>query len=493
MRHFVRPSWALACFVASLAFVGACGPAPEPTRVEGSGLTLEARLEPPAPRSGENRLEIRVLDRDGKPVPDADVEVSVVMPAMGAMAAMGGPARVEPMGEGRHQAEFKLDMEGSWRVAIRARDAGGRTLAAEGSLSTGQEGLRLSSRGGGDAAAEVTQDGDAAAQPGEVVVDVARRQKIGVRTAEVRREPFGVNVRALGIVGYDQGAIHDVAPRVRGFVGEVRVPAVGEAVNRGDILFTLYSPELLAAQKEYLTALAAQRAGSSASAARGDAVARAAAGRLRLWGMAPADIEHLAATGAPLEYVPFRAPVSGVALEKKAVVGAGAEAGAPLYRIASIDRVWIEAELYEADLALVNVGAPARITLSYLPGTELRGSVSLLTPSVDGATRTARARVELDNPGHAILPGMFATVALRRELGERVVVPASAVLYAGDRSFVFVDVGQGRLRPQAVQTGHRDGERLEVLSGLEAGQRIVVSGNYLIASESRLGSALEQW
>lgn len=492
MRHLVCPSCALASFAVFLVLVGACGPGAEPTRVEGGGLTLEARLEPAAPRSGENRMEIRVMGSDGEPVPDAEVEVSVVMPAMGAMAGMGGPARVESMGDGRHQAAFKLGMEGTWRVAIHARDGAGHTLAAEGSLITGHEGLRLSSRGGSDAAAGATHD-TATPHPGEVTVDVARRQRLGVRTAEVRREPFGVNVRALGIVGYDQGAIHDVAPRVRGFVGEVRVPAVGEAVSRGDLLFTLYSPDLLAAQKEYLAALGAQRAGSSAGVPRGEAVARAAEGRLRLWGMAPVDIEHLAATGTPLEYVPFRAPTSGVVLEKNVVEGTGTESGERLFRIASIDRVWIEAELYEADLALVKVGAPARITLSYLPGEELEGRVSLLTPSVDAETRTARARVELDNPGRALLPGMYATVELRRELGERVVVPASAVLYAGDRRFVFVDAGEGRLRPQAVQTGHRDGERLEVLSGLEAGQWIVVSGNYLIASESRLGSALEQW
>ena len=220
---------------------------------------------------------------------------------------------------------------------------------------------------------------------------------------------------------------------------------------------------------------------------------RAAEGRLRLWGMAASDIARVASTGAPLEYVPFRAPASGVVIEKSVVEGSGTRAGERLYRIATIDRVWIEAELYEADLALFGAGAPATITLPYLPGERFEGTVSLVTPYLDQGTRSARARIELGNPGHGLLPGMYATVALRRDLGERVVVPASAVLYAGERRFVFVDVGEGRLRPQAIETGLRDGERLEVLSGLEPGQSIVVSGNYLIASESRLGSALEQW
>ena len=119
--------------------------------------------------------------------------------------------------------------------------------------------------------------------------------------------------------------------------------------------------------------------------------------------------------------------------------------------------------------------------------------MTLVSPLLEAGTRTARARIEISNPGHALMPGMYATVALRRELGERLVVPASAVLYAGDRRFVFVDAGEGRLQPRAIETGLRDGERLEVLSGLAAGDSIVVSGNYLVASESRLGSALEQW
>jgi Cu(I)/Ag(I) efflux system membrane fusion protein len=180
-------------------------------------------------------------------------------------------------------------------------------------------------------------------------------------------------------------------------------------------------------------------------------------------------------------------------VEKNVVEGSGSQAGERLFRIAAIDRVWVEAELYEADVALARPGTPADVTLPYLPGERFEGTVSLVTPFVDGETRTARARIEISNPGHALLPGMYATVSLRRELGERLVVPASAVLYAGQRRFVFVDAGEGRLRPRAVETGLRDGERLEVLSGLEAGEQIVVSGNYLIASESRFGTALEQW
>lgn len=497
--HFMRSTLPRVAFATALVIVAACNRmGEEGVRIEAGGLVLEASLDPATPRSGENRMALGVRGPDGEPVRDADVEVKVVMPAMGAMSAMGGPARVKPLGDGRYEAEFGLDMDGTWRVDVRVRAADGRTLHAEGSLITGQKGLRLAPRGAGAAgsaaggetpahehggsrpAAEPTD----AAHPGEVIVDPGRRQKAGVRTAAVQREPFGVTIRALGLVGYDQGAIHDVTPRVMGYVGGLSVRGVGETVRAGDLLFTLYSPELLAAQKEYLTARASQR---------NDSLTRAAEQRLRLWGMSAADVARIAATGAPLEYVPFHAPATGIVIERNVVQGSGTQTGERLFRIATIDRVWIEAELYEADLALVGVGTPARITLPYLPGERFEGTVSLISPVLDAATRTARARIELANPGGALLPGMYATVALRRELGDRLVVPASAVLYAGERRFVFVDAGDGRLRPQAVETGLRDGERLELLSGLEAGQQIVVSGNYLIASESRLGSALEQW
>jgi Cu(I)/Ag(I) efflux system membrane fusion protein len=476
----------LAAACGALVLAAACGGGGETTtRVESKDLSLEARLDPAAPRTGENRMLLRVLGPDGKPVSGADLDVKVVMPAMGAMPAMGGPARIEPLGEGRFQADFKLDMAGTYRVDVRARAGDGKALEAEGSLITGQSGLRLAPRGGGGAPGAEPTGG--AAHAGEVVVDPARRQKIGVRTAAVQREPFAVTIRAMGLVGYDQGAIHDVAPRVMGYVGNVQVPATGNTVTQGDLLFTLFSPDLVAAQKELLTARASQRGPAAGT------LARAAEERLRRWGMSPGDIDRVVRTGAPLEYVPFRAPVSGVVVEKNVVDGSGTQAGERLFRIASVDRVWIEAELYEADLALVRPGAPARISVPYLPGERFEGTVSLITPFLDGDTRTARARIEIANPGHALLPGMYATVEMRRELGERLVVPASAVLYAGSRRFVFIDAGAGRLRPQAVETGLRDGERLEVLSGLEAGQIIVISGNYLIASESRLGSALEQW
>jgi Cu(I)/Ag(I) efflux system membrane fusion protein len=175
------------------------------------------------------------------------------------------------------------------------------------------------------------------------------------------------------------------------------------------------------------------------------------------------------------------------------VAGAAVEPGQRLYRIAPADPIWAEAELYENDLPLVTVGMEARVSVASLPGQERSGAVSWIAPAVSERTRTARVRVELANADGALKPDMFATVLLRGAASERLVVPLSAVVYAGERSFVFLDLGGGRLRPVPVTVGLRLGEEMEVLSGLEAGQTVVSSATFLVAAESRLRAALDQW
>jgi Cu(I)/Ag(I) efflux system membrane fusion protein len=169
------------------------------------------------------------------------------------------------------------------------------------------------------------------------------------------------------------------------------------------------------------------------------------------------------------------------------------EPGVRLYRIAALERIWVEAEVYESELPLVWVGQPASVTLPNLPGRRFEGSVGWVYPSLAGATRTARLRVELANPELALRPEMFANVELRAERGEGLLVPQSAVLHAGARSFAFVELGAGRFEPREVELGLRSGEEVEVVAGLAEGERVVASGTFLIASESRLRAALEQW
>lgn len=468
----------------AIAVLFACGERSEPTQVRAGDLAIGVALSPHAARVGANTLRVDLRDPAGAPIEDAHVEVDVTMAAMGAMPAMGGAASVEPMGDGRYEAAFQLDMGGTWQVAVRVHRPDGTTARAEGSLTTGTPGLRLAAVGAPGAA---PAEAPAEEHPGEFHFDASRLRQIGIRSEPALRAPLTGVVRATGRVTWDETALHDVTLRVGGFAGRVAADSLGAPVTKGQVLFELYSPELYAAQREYLEALRAR------GAARGGALAEASARRLRLWGMSPGDIAAIVARGAPQEYLPIRAPATGVVIEKELVEGGAVEMGQRVYRIAPLDRMWIDAEIFEAELDAVSVGTPAEVTLAYLPERRFEARVAYVYPSLQADRRAVRVRLELANPGGVLRPDMYATVSFQQPLGERLSVPDTAVLRAGDRSFVFLDLGEGRLRPQRVETGRMADGRVEILSGLDEGQPVVVSGTFLVAGESRLRAALENW
>lgn len=329
---------------------------------------------------------------------------------------------------------------------------------------------------------------------GVILVDSERRQAIGVRTATVERRPTAIHVRAVGRIVYDETRLTEVSLKTRGWIGALYADATGERVRKGEPLFTLYSPELYAAEEELLTALQSQEAARKTSVPdRSDYLVEAARTRLRLWDVQDGQVDEIVKKGKPLEQVPILSPVTGYVVEKNVVEGAAVEPGKTLYRIAGLDRIWIEAEVYEAELPLVHVGQKAEITLPYLPGKKLTGRVSFIYPYLEGKSRTGKIRVELPNPSLELKPDMYANVDLSEERGERLVVPVEAVIYAGPRRLVFLDLGGGRLRPQEIQVGLRLGDDYEVLSGLKEGDVVVTSGNFLIGAESRLKSATGDW
>jgi Cu(I)/Ag(I) efflux system membrane fusion protein len=291
----------------------------------------------------------------------------------------------------------------------------------------------------------------------------------------------------VGIVKYDERKLADVSLKVKGWIRGLKVDATGQPVKKGDVLFHLYSPELLAAQQEYLLALRT-RNGDAA-----DPLVRAARQRLRLWDIPDAQIDALTRRGEATETLAIRAPASGFVIEKAVVEGAAVEPGMRLYRIAALDRVWIETQIYESDLPHVKVGQPVEVTLPFVPQKKFEGRISYVYPYLQSGTRTGQVRIELSNPGGELKPEMYADVAFEVNRGERLQVPASAVIYTGPRRLVFVDLGEGRLRPREVKLGQRSGEAFEVLEGLSEGERVVTSGNFLIAAESRLRSAAEYW
>ena len=331
-------------------------------------------------------------------------------------------------------------------------------------------------------------------ESGVVTLNPQRRQAIGIRTAVVERRPVSIRTRAVGKIVYDETRLAEVTVKYPGWVGALRADATGVRVRRGEPLFTLYSPELYATQEELLTAIASRSAARATSAPeRADYLVEAARQRLRLWDIDDPQIEEILARGEPQKYLPILSPVDGYVIEKSIVQGAAVEPGQALYRIAGLDRIWIEAEVYESELPLVSLGQEALVTLPYLPGQTFRGRVSFVYPYLAEQTRTGRIRVELPNPGLELKPDMYANVELVSERGMRLVVPEEAVLYTGPRRLVFLDLGEGRLRPQEIQVGPKSGDFYEVLSGLEEGELVVTSGNFLVAAESRLKSALHHW
>jgi Cu(I)/Ag(I) efflux system membrane fusion protein len=325
---------------------------------------------------------------------------------------------------------------------------------------------------------------------GTFVVDEVRRQQIGVTTATAERRRLSRHVRAVGQVKVDETRLTDVNLRMSGWVHRLYVDETGQRVKKGQTLFTLYSPELYAAEREHLTAVKGSRDERSETLSE---LARASEQRLRLLGMSASQIRELERRDEAWEYVPVLSPATGYVIDKDVVEGARIESGSRVYRIADLSRVWIDADVYESDLPQVKVGQPVQVELPYVPGQAFDGRVDYIYPTLAGATRTGRVRVVLKNPELALKPDMYANVGIEVDLGERLAIPDSAVIYTGPRRLVFVDLGEGRLRPQEVEVGaHADGY-VEVTRGLEPGDVVVTSGNFLIAAESRIRSATKYW
>lgn len=329
------------------------------------------------------------------------------------------------------------------------------------------------------------------AQQRESVVTIApaRQQLIGVRTEELRKSPFVRTMRAVGRVTYDEARLSEVSLKVSGFIVDLYATDTGQRVARGQKLFTVYSPELYNAQQDYLLATRNQSGASGGNAG----MARSARKRLQLLDVSDAHIAQLEKRGEPLENVAFSAREAGFIIEKNVVEGAAVEPGMRLYRIAALDKVWVDADVYEADLASIRVGQSAIVTLDYLPGHVYQARAAYIYPYVNPESRTGRVRLSLDNKQLELRPGMYTNVLLQSDLGDRLQVPASAVVYTGPRRLVFVEVGEGRFRPQPVQVGAEHEGMYEVLSGLQAGDRVATSGVFLIAAEARIRTAAKYW
>ena len=334
-----------------------------------------------------------------------------------------------------------------------------------------------------------------AGAPGMVTIPVERLQTIGVKYQQVARRPVEKIIRTVGRVTVDERRLAKVTIKFHGWIEELFVSALGDLVKKGQQLFTIYSPDLVASQEEYLLAVRGQKqlGGSEfPEVAQGSKdLLEAAKRRFHLWDIAEDHIRELERTGKVMKTLPIHSPISGTVIKKEALAGAHVDPGEELYTIADLSHVWILADIYEYELPFVKIGQQAAVTLSYDPGTVLTGRVGFIYPTLDAKTRTAKVRFELDNRDETLKPDMYANVELRANLGTRLVIPQEAIIESGQKQIVFLHHGEGRLEPRMIKTGVKTGDWSEVLEGLKEGEHVVTSANFLIDSESRLKSVVE--
>ena len=317
-----------------------------------------------------------------------------------------------------------------------------------------------------------------------VKLTTSRQQLIGVQTGVAETRSVGRTVRTVGRVAVDETRLHTITTKFDGYIEKLYVDYTGKEVRRGQPLFSVYSPELLATQQEYLLALRAAK--------QSPLLLESSRRRLQLWDISASDVRRLEQTGQPRKSLTIASPASGFVLSKTAIEGARITAGTPLFEIAGLDRVWIVADVYESELAFVRVGAEAQVTLSYLPGRVFTGKITFITPTVDPMTRTAKVRVEVDNRDLSLKPDMYAEVVIQEPARSVTVVPESSVLATGTRSVLFVVKEDGTFEPREVQTGTKSDQFIEIRSGVKPGEKVATQANFLIDSESRLKAALAQ-
>lgn len=329
-----------------------------------------------------------------------------------------------------------------------------------------------------------------------VRLDPEAARRIGVTYATVTRKPFAASVSTVGNVTFDETRLASVNPKIEGWIEKLYVDFTGAPVRRGQPLLALYSPMLVSAQEELILARRLADEAAAGGGERATANARdlleSARRRLRYWDIPEATIRRIESTGTPEKTVTLDAPVSGIVVEKMAVEGMRIMPGMDVYRIADLSSVWVEGEIFEKDLSLVQLGQTARVTFETYPGQVFTGAVTYVYPTVSVESRTGRIRIELANPALRIKPGMYAKINLAVGNGrEALMIPRSAVHITGERSLVFVRTADGMLQPREVTTGLIAGNEVEVIGGLEEGEVIVTSANFLIDAESSMGSAME--
>lgn len=332
-------------------------------------------------------------------------------------------------------------------------------------------------------------------EPGVFRIPIERVQKIGVRSEAVEYRPLKRVIRTVGIVDYDEKKLYFVNTKIGGWIENLFVNITGQIVNKGEPLLTMYSPELVSTQQEYLEAIKAGKAMKESSfeeIKRGaESLIAVTRKRLKYWDISDEQIKKIEEDGIVSKTMTITSPAKGIVIEKPAIRGMFINSGESLYKIADISTVWILVDIYEYEMHLVRLGQTAKITFGSYPGKTFYGKVVYLYPYHEPTTRTMKVRIELENQNFRFMPTMYANVEIDAIVSPKTLaVPDTAIIDTGERQIAIVDKGDGRFEPRLVKVGTRAEGYAEVLSGLRSGEKVVTSANFLIDSESNLKAAL---
>jgi Cu(I)/Ag(I) efflux system membrane fusion protein/cobalt-zinc-cadmium efflux system membrane fusion protein len=328
----------------------------------------------------------------------------------------------------------------------------------------------------------------------QLKISAEKIQKLGVKTELAGLRTLDKVIRVAGRIEPDERRTFTIAPKFEGYVENLQVNTTGQTVSKGQVLFDAYSPELVAAQREYAISMQGMQALASAGTeAQGSVrqMADASLARLRNWDVSTEQLKELAQTGTTRRTLGFRSPVAGVITEKKAVQGMRFMPGDMLFQVADLSTVWVIADVFEQDIGAISKGMKSIIKLDAYPGKEFSGTITYIYPTLNAETRTVPVRIELANAAMLFKPGMFARVEMQAKAPHKVTtIPVSAVIDSGTRQLVLVQVSDGRFEPREVSIGARSDTYLEVTNGVREGEKVVVSANFLIDAESNLQAAI---
>jgi membrane fusion protein, copper/silver efflux system len=331
-------------------------------------------------------------------------------------------------------------------------------------------------------------------KPSEFVVPVERQQQIGVTYAKVERKPLRHTIRAVGLIVPDKTRNWQFVSRVDGYVQKLHVATPGELVEKDGPLLSIYSPDLLTSEREFVELLRMRYDAKTREARETpQRLIESAKRRLQLWNVTEQQIAELEKTRKVSDTLTLLSPFRGVVQSVPVEQGKSVKVGDMLVEVTDLSVVWVWAEFYESELSMLSGGQKLAVTTKSYPGEKFGGTISVINPFLDEVKRTAKVRIDIPNPDFKLRPGMYVNAELEMDMGEALTVPVSAVMPTGTRNLVFVDKGEGKLEPRVVQVGYKYGDIYEVQSGLEDNERVIASANFLISAESKVQGALKEF